>query len=301
MHVSLNRIKEEELEDFLHSEFVPEEEREYVRSIITRDEYMPMIVKSSFKEWREKKKRSLTELSNYFGSDKGTKGPSNRHVAHNYTDIYNAYFSKVRDEPINILEIGIGLRTHHKKPRIAHGRNESGGASIKTWEQYFPNAQIYAIDYLPATEFDSERVHTFIVDQGKRQDMERFLALIGDTTFDFIIDDGSHRADHQQLSLQLLFPHLKSGGTYFIEDLNNDGNGILPTRTLLKCFENNRLFISPNAFTDISFSKEIGTIDFYVPQLRLNKLALLAKCAGLNRVLIEYQENTELLCAITKK
>ena len=38
--------------------------------------------------------------------------------------------------------------------------------------------------------------------------------------FDIIIDDGSHASYHQQLSFKTLFPTLKSGGIYSIEDLN---------------------------------------------------------------------------------
>ena len=41
-----------------------------------------------------------------------------------------------------------------------------------------------------------------------------------DNKFDVIIDDGSHESEHILTSLKTLFPRLKTGGYYFIEDLH---------------------------------------------------------------------------------
>jgi hypothetical protein len=38
---------------------------------------------------------------------------------------------------------------------------------------------------------------------------------------DIIIDDGSHRPDHQLISLVTLFPYLAADGIYVIEDIND--------------------------------------------------------------------------------
>ena len=38
--------------------------------------------------------------------------------------------------------------------------------------------------------------------------------------FDIIVDDGSHASYHQQLTMLKLFPLVKSGGLYIIEDLH---------------------------------------------------------------------------------
>ena len=46
-----------------------------------------------------------------------------------YLDVYHEYFSKFRDEEINILEIG--------------GYN---GASVKMWREYFPKANVIGMD-----------------------------------------------------------------------------------------------------------------------------------------------------------
>jgi hypothetical protein len=37
--------------------------------------------------------------------------------------------------------------------------------------------------------------------------------------FDYIVDDGHHYQEHQQVSLGVLFEHVKPGGYYIIEDV----------------------------------------------------------------------------------
>ena len=50
--------------------------------------------------------------------------------------------------------------------------------------------------------------------------------------FDVIIDDGSHRPMHQQISLVSLYPHLKPGGQYIIEDLHVAPNSVRMLRDM---------------------------------------------------------------------
>ena len=57
-----------------------------------------------------------------------------------------------------------------------------------------------------------------MVDQSNPEQMNRFMAQVGGD-FDIIIDDGSHIVAHQIISFKTLFPYLKSGGIYVIEDL----------------------------------------------------------------------------------
>ena len=62
----------------------------------------------------------ITSLFKKYGSDK---------TKHNYTDIYFTYFEKIKNEKLNILEIGV-----------------ADGKSIKAWSDYFPNSNIIGID-----------------------------------------------------------------------------------------------------------------------------------------------------------
>ena len=91
------------------------------------------------------------------------------------------------------------------------------------WEKYFTNAQLYFIDYLKELIDTycltaSERSQCFLVDQANETSLKDFLQIT-EGNFDIIIDDGGHRMDQQITSFKMLFPALKSGGIYVIEDL----------------------------------------------------------------------------------
>ncbi len=54
-------------------------------------------------------------------------------------------------------------------------------------------------------------------DQSSTADLSRLCAAEG--PFDIVIDDGSHQSRHQLISFLHLFPYLKDGGLYVIEDV----------------------------------------------------------------------------------
>lgn len=133
---------------------------------------------------------------------------------HNYFEIYSKYFSPVRYEKINLLEIGMG-------------NYPSNGNSMRMWLEFFPNANITILDNNPNNfnfdfDFDRSRIETHLVDQSSGSDLNELVSKLGEEKFDFIIDDGSHQAAHQILSLNILFPSiLKNNGVYFIEDIHD--------------------------------------------------------------------------------
>lgn len=147
-------------------------------------------------------------------SDKGTLSGE----AHGYTPFYESWLGSMRNEPVRILEIGVC------DPRMP-------GASLKGWYEYFPKATIFGYDIVDGHRFDNDRVTTFIGDQADRKDLARFIEVSGGE-FDIIIDDGSHRPMHQQVSLAALFPHLKPGGQYIIEDMHVAPNTVRMLREM---------------------------------------------------------------------
>lgn len=146
----------------------------------------------------------LTELANKYSSDKGTVAPLKGHHGPrlHFTPIYYENVKKWENETINLLEIGIG-----------------SGPSLKMWYDYFPFANIYAIDIVNCSQYNNDRVSTFVGDQSNRDDLCKIVNKIG-RKFHIVIDDGGHMMKQQQVSLACIFPHLMSGGLYFIEDLH---------------------------------------------------------------------------------
>jgi len=132
---------------------------------------------------------------------------------HNYLEIYYKHFECVKNKPINLLEIGMG-------------NYPTNGNSLRMWLEFFPNAKITILDHkmenFNLTDIiDPKRVETFIVDQSSDVSLSDFVEKNKTRTFDFIIDDGSHQADHQILTLKFLFPLLAENGVYFIEDIHD--------------------------------------------------------------------------------
>lgn len=239
-------------------------------------------------------------------------------MATNYADIYQAFLHHRRVEPINLLEVGLGVTGPNWRADVVHGRNTTGGASLKMWADYLPNARITGLDINPAKFLDTDRITTYQVDQGSRSQLSSFLQQHPDPSFDIIIDDGSHRGDHQQITLEMLFPYLNPDGLYFIEDLNDFGFGgrkgsrhgaenTITTRDFFKRLEQTGKIAEPNAFESTTFLADIADIMFYSPRpmLQLRDLAREAmrttigrSNAGLSR--FEWAHDSELIVALRK-
>ncbi len=117
-----------------------------------------------------------------------------------HSEQYEALFSSLRDEPITFLEIGVNK-----------------GGSIPVWEEYFPNATLLATDINPACLMRAtERTKVSLVDQFDFFAMRGYAEEHG--PFDVVIDDGSHYSSHQILTLETLWPYMKPGGIFVIED-----------------------------------------------------------------------------------
>jgi len=99
----------------------------------------------------------------------------------------------------------------------------STGASIFMWRDYFQKSKIYGIDIevTPAVE-NQERIIVSQADQGNYYDIIATLNKWNNPIFDLIIDDGSHVVSHQRNTIQTLWPSLKKGGIFIIEDLHTN-------------------------------------------------------------------------------
>jgi hypothetical protein len=123
------------------------------------------------------------------GGDKGS--------VHSYIDVYAA--EMVRKNNVDLLEIGVWE-----------------GHSLAMWGEYF-DGNIVGVDVdLSRCRFP---VDARLCDATNENAIQ---ATLGDQMFDYIIDDGSHRPADQVRSFELLWPRVKQGGKYFVEDIDND-------------------------------------------------------------------------------
>jgi hypothetical protein len=191
----------------------------------------------------------LTRLAIRHGTDKW--GP------HFYTPVYHELFSRLRDRPVRVLEIGVG----------GYGLNTMGGASLAMWADYFQSGQVTGIDIGEKRLALNPRVKVF---QGS-QDDPTFLKKVCDERgpFDIIIDDGSHIPKQVVASFQLLFPSLVDGGTYVIEDMQtafwprfggsilHGGDTVKLARTLIECLNRAEISVIDQARSFPPFAKQI--------------------------------------------
>jgi hypothetical protein len=137
--------------------------------------------------------KTLREIGLEAGTDKVR--------THRYDPSYERHLGHLRDREFTLLEIGVAF-----------------GQSLKMWREYFPKARIYGIDKYPKVHEQAPPGTTaFAGDQGDVEFLKRVTSEVGG--FDVVIDDGSHRMDHHRISLFALFPHVRPGGFYIIEDL----------------------------------------------------------------------------------
>lgn len=138
---------------------------------------------------------TLDEIAVKHGTDKSSAG-------HFYTRHYETLFEAARYMPLNVLELGVWK-----------------GASLRMWREYFPNATITGVDRTDRN-ITVPNTRIIICDQ----DCDTLPEQL-DGPFDIIVDDASHLAAPTIKSFHNLFPHLKAGGTYVIEDLQTSYNG----------------------------------------------------------------------------
>lgn len=141
----------------------------------------------------------MTETLREIGARTGTDKANPRR---SILDLYERHLGTLRYDRITLLEIGV-LR----------------GESLRMWRDYFPLGRIYGVDINPdAMQHENTRIRVFIGSQTDAAVLESVVAESGQP--DVIIDDGSHWARDQISCLINLWPHLKPGGWYIIEDIH---------------------------------------------------------------------------------
>ena len=154
----------------------------------------------------------LCEIMTKYGSDKGFG-------VHNYTILYNELFFNIRNNQLNIFELGLG--TNNTDVPSNMGASGVPGASLRGWREYFPNSNVYGADIDKRILFNENRIQCFYCDQTNPKivtDMWNNPQL-KDLLFDIIIEDGLHEFSSNLIFLENSLHKLKLGGIYICEDL----------------------------------------------------------------------------------
>jgi len=202
--------------------------------------------------------KSLEEISLNYKSDKGN-------IYHGYLDIYEKYFSKHRSNLNNFLEIGLWE-----------------GESIRMWREYFPIGNLVGADILDLSHVQLPNTQIKICDQSDRDQLQQLINSTFDE-FDIIIDDGGHWQHQQQITLGFLFPYLKSGGTFVIEDLHTAGNpaytrpGDVDTLEILHTWKNTGELVSNNmSESEIKYLME-NVSEIHIEKANVSDIAFIIK------------------------
>ena len=131
---------------------------------------------------------------------------TDKYGLHHYTTVYEALARPLRRKRVTLLELGVG----------GYGR-DLGGESLLMWAAYFRKGRIYGLDIEDKTALSKGRIQVFQCSQVDREKLHKLAGELG--PFDFIIDDGSHLNAHQVESFRILWPFVRDGGWYVVEDV----------------------------------------------------------------------------------
>jgi hypothetical protein len=199
---------------------------------------------------------NLTKLAKVYNTDKFR--------GHYYAPHYQTHFQRFKNKKIKLLEIGVG----------GYDDPTKGGNSLRMWKKYFPKGQIYAIDIYDKSFLEEKRIKIF---QGSQVDKEFMGSVVAQTgPLDLIIDDGSHINEHVITSFELLFPILKDGGVYVVEDtqtsywpdFGGDSTDLDNPFTMMNYFKsltdslNHQEILNPD-YIPTYFDKKIISMHFY--------------------------------------
>jgi hypothetical protein len=143
---------------------------------------------------------TLDQISIKYGTDKSSKH-------HGYCNAYEKHLGAYRENQITLLEIGYG--GYHYPDR--------GGESARMWLDYFTSAKIISVDLYEKVRLPQTDRFEFI--NASQDDTEALTKVMAQNNPDIIIDDASHTCPLTMETFNILFPLLKPGGWYIIEDI----------------------------------------------------------------------------------
>ena len=127
-------------------------------------------------------------------------GGSDKMSNHFYGPAYDSLFPD-RNAINLVMEVGI-----------------TDGSSMLAWREAFQRAHIVGLDIMPCSCERGPRLEFHIGDQRNKEECERAAA---GRMFDVIIEDAFHSTDNTLMTLFWLYPFVKPGGMYIVEEWHN--------------------------------------------------------------------------------
>lgn len=153
---------------------------------------------------------------------------SDKQSNHNYGDAYELLFFKEK-----IVEVQITETRREALPERYSVRDQvklvmevgvADGSCLLAWREIFPNATVVGMDVerssgARVTPLPS-RVEFW---QGDMRVHADCLRAAGGRQFDLIVEDATHRLEDTLRCLLYLWPHVRPGGIYVVEEFDNVG------------------------------------------------------------------------------
>jgi hypothetical protein len=138
---------------------------------------------------------------------------TDKNTTHSYLDLYETLLQTKKYTAKNVLEIGIGYP----------GDN---GGSIKLWNDYFINANVYALDIIDIKDVwneikNKDRIHLTTSCDAYNEENCKILFLNQNIKFDMMLDDGPHSLESMKQYIKLYSQIMTEDGILMIEDVQS--------------------------------------------------------------------------------
>ena len=152
---------------------------------------------------------TLEDFFVFYGTDKANEWKKQKKNGHGYSEFYEKHLKKIKNNNINILEIG-----------------SYSGASAASFSKYFPNSKVFCMDVNISTfKYFSKQIEVFGLDATNLKSKKKLLKKLNLQSdkpfFDIIIDDASHILSDILSCFKNYLNLLKPNGFYIIEDYNH--------------------------------------------------------------------------------
>ena len=155
-------------------------------------------------------------IRSFASTAQGMPRVTDKTTHHRYQVMYATFllpFMQARPQS-KMLEIGLGCMM-----------DTGPGASVELWKRLFPMVELWEAEYYANCVEKARKAGQLVEgvgivtgDQGDKATLQEWVNRTGGN-FDVIVDDGSHHNKHIKATFDELWPSLRPGGLYFMEDL----------------------------------------------------------------------------------